>query len=156
MDQNSAGDQPFGGVFLPGQRSRIRLLVLVHSICLFKMYTGSTASAHFDPWVTPARIGMPNHFRKKLSQYQRAIEDLVVDINDPYRISTIESTALARRIEKTNMAFYRFKPDCGRDKRAVTALTAQLGLGVPDHNLSADADGLSSIQVHPEGVRQRY
>ena len=99
---------------------------------------------------------MPNDFRERLSQYQRAIGDLVVDIDDPYRISTIESTAFARRIEKTNMAFYRFKPDYGRDKRAVTALTAQLDLGVPDHNLSADADGLSPIQVHPEGVRQRY
>ncbi len=99
---------------------------------------------------------MPNHFRERLSQYQRAIGDLVVDIDDPYRISTRESAALARRIEKTNMAIYRFKPDYGRDRRAVTALTAQLGLGVPDHNLSADADGLSPIQVHPEGVRQRY
>ena len=99
---------------------------------------------------------MPNHFRERLSQYQRAIGDLVVDIDDPYRISTIESTALARRIEKTNMAIYRFKPDYGQDRRAVTALTAQLGLGIPDHNLSADADGLSPIQAHPEGVRQRY
>ena len=120
------------------------------------MYTGSIASALSGTRLTPARIGMPNHFRERLSQYQRAIGDLVVDIDDPYRISTIESTALARRIEKTNMAIYRFKPDYGRDRRAVTALTAQLGLGVPDHNLSADADGLSPIQAHPEGVRQRY
>ena len=42
------------------------------------------------------------------------------------------------------------------DRSAVTTLTAQLGLGDPDQNLCADADGLSPIQVHPEGVRQRY
>jgi len=99
---------------------------------------------------------MPNHFGERLSQYQRAIGDLVVDIDDPYRISTIESTALSRRIEKTNMAIYRFGLDYGRDRSAVTALTAQLGLGAPDQNLCADADGLSPIQVHHEGVRQRY
>ena len=99
---------------------------------------------------------MPNHFGERLSQYQRAIENLVVDINDPYQISTIERTALVRRIEKTNMVIYRFAPDYGQDRSAVTALTAQLGLGDPDQNLCADADGLSSIQVHPEGVRQRY
>ena len=120
------------------------------------MYTGANASALFETRLTPARIGTPNHWGHRLSQYQRAIEDLVVDIVDPYRISNIESTALARRIQKTNMAIYRFRPDYGRDRSAVTALTAQLGLGVPDHNLCADADGLSPIQVHPEGVRQRY
>lgn len=95
--ENSTGDQPFGGVFQPGLRSRIRLLGSVHSIRLIKMYTGITASALFDTRVTPARIDMPSHFRERLGQYQRAIENLVVDINDPYRISTIEHTALARR-----------------------------------------------------------
>ena len=155
-DENSTGDQPFGGVFRPGLRSRIRVFGLVHSIRLFKMYPGSTASALFETRVTPAWIDMPNHFGERLSQYQRAIENLVVDINDPYRISTIERTALARRIEKTNMVIYRFGPDYGQDRSAVTALTAQLGLGDPDQNLCADADGLSSIQVHPEGIQQRY
>ena len=99
---------------------------------------------------------MPNHFRERLGQYQRAIENLVVDINDPYRISTIEHTSLARRIEKTNMVIYRFGPDYAEDRSAVKTLTTQLGLGDPDQNLCADADGLSPIQVHPEGVRQRY
>ena len=120
------------------------------------MYTGSIASALSGTRLTPARIDMPNHFGERLSQYQRTIENLVVDINDPYRISTIERTARARRIEKTNMVIYRFGPDYGQDRSAVTVLTAQLGLGDPDQNLCADADGLSSIQVHPEGVRQRY
>tara|TARA_A100001388_G_C28741104_1_gene486933 strand:- start:193 stop:1323 length:1131 start_codon:yes stop_codon:yes gene_type:complete len=153
--ENSTGDQPFGGVFRPGLHSRIRLLGLDHSI-FFNMYVGSTASALFETRVTPARIDMPNYLGERLSQYQRAIENLVVDINDPYRISTIERTALARRIEKTNMVIYRFRPDYAQDRSAVTALMSQLSLGDPDQNLCADADGLSSIQVHPEGVRQRY
>ena len=120
------------------------------------MYAGSTASPLFETRLTPKRIGVSDHWADRLSQYRHTIEDLVVDIVDPYRISTIENTALARRIEKTNMAIYRFGPDYGQDRSAVTALTAQLGLGAPDQNLCADADGLSSIQVHPEGVRQRY
>jgi len=120
------------------------------------MYAGSAASPLFETRLTPNRIGVSDHWADRLSQYRYTIEDLVVDIVDPYRISTIENTALARRIEKTNMAIYRLGPDYGPDRSAVTALTAQLGLGAPDQNLCADADGLSSIQVHPEDVRQRY
>jgi len=120
------------------------------------MDAGNTASPLFGTRIAPAGIGTPDHWKDRLTQYRRTIEDLVVDIVDPYRISNIESTALARRIEKTNMAIYRLGQDYGADRSAVTALTAQLGLGAPDQNLCADADGLSPIQVHPDGVRQRY
>ncbi len=99
---------------------------------------------------------MPDHWKDRLTQYRETIKDLVVDIADPYQISNAERAALAIRIEKANMAIYRFRPDCAGAREAITALANQLGLGAPDHNLCADADGLSPIQVHPDGVRQRY
>ena len=120
------------------------------------MYAGNTASPLFETRVGPAGIGMPHHWKDRLTQYRETIENLVVDIGDPYQISNAERAALATRIEKANMAIYRFKSDFGRDRNAVTALTAQLGLGAPNHNLCADADGLSPIKVHTDSVRQRY
>ena len=54
------------------------------------------------------------------------------------------------------MAIYRCQSPGNVDPDTLTALAAQLGLGTPDRNLCADADGLSRIQVEKIATHQRY
>ena len=101
-------------------------------------------------------IAATARWQERLIRYRQTIDDLVVDIANPYQISTAERAALARRIKHANMAIYRCQSPSNIDSDTLTAVAAQLGLGIPDQNLCADADGLSKIQVEKVNAHQRY
>jgi alpha-ketoglutarate-dependent taurine dioxygenase len=82
----------------------------------------------------------------KLATRARCIDDLIVDVDDPARLSSAERAALLRRCARWNMALYR-SPRRDADKALVRAVGAQLGLVRLDANWLADEDGLSSITV---------
>jgi len=97
-----------------------------------------------------------HRWQERLARYRQTIDDLTVDIANPYQISTDERAALAVRIRHTNMAIYRCEHPSEPSADAVLALATQLGLGRPDRNLSADHYGLSKIQVEEGSPHQRY
>lgn len=74
------------------------------------------------------------------------VEDLVVDVADPRRLSPAERAALLRRCSRSNMAIYR-SPITTADKNLPRTLAQQLGLTRLDANWLADEDGISPITV---------
>jgi alpha-ketoglutarate-dependent taurine dioxygenase len=91
----------------------------------------------------------------KLQQQPRGVDDLIVDVADPRRLSAAERAALLQRIRQTNMALYR-SPVTAPDKSLPRLLGAQLGLHRLDGNWLADEDGISRITVASgQGLQDR-
>ncbi len=85
----------------------------------------------------------------KLATHPRRVEDLIVDVGDPRRLTTAERAALLDRCGRANMVVYR-SPVTVEDKELPRLLGAQLGLHQLDANWLADEDGISSIAVAQE------
>ena len=88
----------------------------------------------------------------KLAAHPRRMEDLIVDVVDPRRLTTVERAALLDRCGRANMVVYRSRVTV-EDKELPRLLGAQLGLHRLDANWLADEDGISSIAVAPEEGR---
>ena len=82
----------------------------------------------------------------KLQQKPRSVDDLIVDLADPRRLSAPERAALLQRIHRASVALYR-SPVTAPDKNLPRQLGAQLGLHRLDANWLADEDGISRITV---------
>ncbi len=82
----------------------------------------------------------------KLAAHPRRVEDLVVDVADPFALTPRERAALLDRIARANMAVYRAPPSAV-DASLPRALGRQLGLLRLDANWLADDDGISRIAV---------
>jgi len=88
----------------------------------------------------------------KLATAPRTVDDLIVDVANPWALTQEERLALLDRIARANMAVYRAPP--GTDDAALpVALGRQLGLVRLDANWLADDDGVSRIAVseHSDG-----
>ncbi|MDP6313506.1 MAG: hypothetical protein QGF76_04445, partial [Arenicellales bacterium] len=63
----------------------------------------------------PAHTGIPpfapgaveRSLDARIALYRKTVDDLVVDITDPARLSGAEHRALLERVARTNMAIYR-------------------------------------------------
>ena len=93
---------------------------------------------------------------RKLSGYAENIDQLIVEINDPFNLSTAEHQAISERISKSNMAVYISKTANNPDKRIASSIAAQFGLQSLDKNMGADDDGITSLQVSDIEGRERY
>jgi hypothetical protein len=89
----------------------------------------------------------------KLAVRPRGIDELIVDVTEPCRLSERERLALLQRCDRANMAIYR-SPRCEADPELPRSLGRQLGLQRLDANWLAEEDGLSRIEVEP--ARQRF
>lgn len=81
----------------------------------------------------------------KLAGYPRKVDELVVPLADPRRLSASEFDALAGRCARANMAVYDASHLPAADKSLPHQLARQLGLVHLEGNYLADEDGLSSI-----------
>jgi len=88
---------------------------------------------------------------RKLEGYPTRIEDLVVEVNDPRRLSRAEQAAIHRLCRKTNMAIYAGPTGTDPDKGIPKRLGEQFGLSTLDRNMGADDDGITALRV-VEGV----
>ncbi|MEO5339120.1 MAG: TauD/TfdA family dioxygenase [Magnetococcus sp. MYC-9] len=83
--------------------------------------------------------------RDKLARYPIGVEALLVEIRDPWAMTSQEIAQLLHHCACHNMAFFRLaNPDAGQGN-PLPAITAQLGLRDLDHNLGADDEGLSAL-----------
>ncbi len=93
---------------------------------------------------------------QKLDDYPRSAQELVVEINDPRKLSAAEYQEILRICAKTNMVIYACRHGDTLDKDALRRLGAQFGLMRLDGNLYADEDSISSLRVMAEGRQQEY
>ncbi len=93
---------------------------------------------------------------RKLGEYPARLEDLIVEIRDPRRLTAVEAEALQARCRRANMAIYASPSGDDPDKEIPRLLGAQLGLMRLDHNLGADEDAITSLTVRSDVLRQDY
>lgn len=93
---------------------------------------------------------------RKLENYPSSLSDLVVQINDPRKLTQPEHDAILTLCRKANMALYS-SPLGNVDNKDITRqLGYQFGLNRLDHNMLAEDDGITSLSVHAEGEHQHY
>lgn len=92
----------------------------------------------------------------KLRDYPRQAADLVVEVADPRALTAAEHAEIVRLCRKANMAVYASRLGATADKDIPCRLGEQLGLTHLDHNLLADDDAVTSLQVVSEKGRRGY
>ena len=84
---------------------------------------------------------------RKLDGYPTGIEDLVVEVSDPRKLTAAEFDAIHTRCCRTNMAIYAGPTGGDPDKAIPRSLGAQFGLTELDCNMGADDDGVTALKV---------
>ena len=94
---------------------------------------------------------------RKLHTYPDNINQLIVTIQNPYKLTIAERNKLLGICQKTNLVIYRIvNKTSGNNKDSVLALAMQLELRHMDDNLCADQNRISSIQVTDEELKGAY
>lgn len=110
-------------------------------------------AAHFDLGNAAAYAAWRG---RKLAAHPRRLDDLVVEVADPRRLTFAEREALLARCAVANMALYASRTGSDADKDIPRRLGRQLGLVNLDANLLADDDGISPLAVAPAGSRTEF
>lgn len=111
---------------------------------------------HNNPFILENEDAYLTWRDKKLANYPKKLADLIVTIQDPFRLTEQERSALLARCRKANMVIYQIENQL-TSKAALKALSAQLGLTEIDRTLSCeDEEGISALQVVTEGRSVEY
>jgi len=120
----------------------------------------STPHQQTQPVFSPFSLDNDDLYKRwaesKLRDYPADIGDLVVEIDDPRRLSDSEFVALQQRCRKTNMALYASKTGTDPDPEIPLSIARRFNLVGLNKNWLADETGLTSLTVRDEGVRQHY
>ncbi|MCB1877558.1 MAG: TauD/TfdA family dioxygenase [Chromatiales bacterium] len=92
---------------------------------------------------------------EKLRAYPEDPSALFVDLPTDSPSNRHAIDRMRSCIAKTNMAFYR-RPDLSENKIDLLRITAALGLNRLDHNICADDDAVTSLEVKMDGRHQGY
>lgn len=115
---------------------------------------------HFNSRNTPFSLSNNIAYREwrewKLKWAAQGIEELIVEINDPRKLSDREYTALLRCIHYNNMVIYAGNTASDPDKSIPKAVAERFGLRQLNHNWLADDDGLTSLTVNDDGEHPHY
>jgi hypothetical protein len=90
-----------------------------------------------------------------MDDYPQDLEDIIVEINDPRKLSTAEYKVIRDLVKKTNMAIYAGKTGDDPDTAIPEKLAQQFGLVLPDENKGAD-DGITALRVVSDDWRGQY
>jgi len=93
---------------------------------------------------------------QKLSSYPQHVEDLLVKISDPTRLSSDEFSALININRKTNAVIYQLPLKEAADKDNIKHIGKQLGLLNLDKNLCAGEDSISVLTVKNDEKASKY
>ena len=91
---------------------------------------------------------------RKLADAPARLDDLIVEIGDPRRLTPSEHAAILDRCRRANMAIYAGTSGDDPDKAIPALLGAAFGLHRLDHNRGADEDAITSLKVQTD-VRHR-
>jgi alpha-ketoglutarate-dependent taurine dioxygenase len=112
-----------------------------------------SVAAHFDLGNAAAYAAWRE---RKLAAHPRTLDELVVEIADPRRLTLAEREALLARCAVANMALYFSHSGEDPDKDIPRLLGRQLGLVHLDANRLADDDGISPLAVARAGMRTEF
>ena len=93
---------------------------------------------------------------RKLSQMPSSIDEYMVPVNDPVRLTEGEHDAIHDLLARTNMAIFVADPDEARNKTIPVNISSQFGMQRLDHNMGADHDGVSELTVRDGQWRGGY
>ena len=94
---------------------------------------------------------------RKLAAFPAAIDELLVTIDDPHRLSVAERDAILDACARANMAVYTLRNESDApDKQILADLGAQLDLCELDRNMYADDEGISALQVSAQRRQYEY
>jgi len=91
----------------------------------------------------------------KIAHIAPSLEELIVNITDPYRLTADEKAEVVERCAQFNMAIYQLLDLKSQDKSLVHALGKQFEMVNLDANLRSDEDSVSSLEVR-EQVGNKY
>nr|WP_207173746.1 TauD/TfdA family dioxygenase [Halochromatium glycolicum] len=86
----------------------------------------------------------------KLAAAPTELSALVVEVEDPRRLTPAQHDAILERCQRANMAIYVGKTGDDPDKAIPTALGSAFGLHRLDHNRGADEDAITSLTVQTD------
>ncbi len=92
----------------------------------------------------------------KLKDYPESLGELVVELNDPRKLSAAEHQKLLDLCQKTNMVLYAGNTGDDPDPEIPLSMGRAFKLQDLDHNWLADKSGLTSLTVVADGARQNY
>ena len=93
---------------------------------------------------------------QKLAAYPHDASSLIVDIDDPRRLSDPEKDMMSILFKSANMLIYNSSLGSVEDKNIPRTLGDQLGLSHLDPNMLADDDGVTSLSVVPGKLKRGY
>ena len=93
---------------------------------------------------------------QKLSQMPTSIDEYMVPVKDPVRLSADEYNAVHDLLQRSNMAIFVADPDEARNKTIPVNISSQFGMHRLDHNMGADHDGVSELTVRSGQWRGGY
>ena len=91
----------------------------------------------------------------KMDDYPQEIEDIIVEVDDPRKLTAAEYKVIRDLVKKTNMAIYTGNTGDDPDKEIPVKLAQQFGLSSPDENMGAD-DGFTALIVAADEWRGEY
>jgi hypothetical protein len=92
----------------------------------------------------------------KLAAHPACLDDLVVEVRDPRRLTEAEHAAILDRCRRANMAVYVGATGDDPDKLIPRRLGEQFGLVRLDHNPGADEDAISAITIQSDALHRGY
>jgi len=109
---------------------------------------------------TPFDLNNDDFYRQwrdiKLTGYPQTLGELVVELNDPRKLTESEHQKLLSLCQKTNMAVYAGKTGDDPDPEIPLLMGRAFKLLELDHNWLADKTGLTSLKVVNDGARQNF
>jgi hypothetical protein len=92
----------------------------------------------------------------KLAAAPRSLDELIVEIGDPRRLTEAEHGAILERCARANMAIYVGRTGDDPDKSIPALLGERFGLRRLDHNRGADEDAITSLMVQDDARHAGY
>jgi len=93
---------------------------------------------------------------QKLAEAPKQLDELMVEIRDPPRLTVSERSAILERCRCANMALYVTALGEEPDKSIPRRIGEQLGLRQLDQNPGADEDAITSLSVRSDASHSSY
>jgi hypothetical protein len=93
---------------------------------------------------------------QKLATAPTELEELIIEVRDPRRLTTTERAGILERCRRANMALYAGTTGDDPDKSIPAGLGEQFGLSRLDHNRGADQDAITSLKVQADAGHRDY
>jgi len=92
----------------------------------------------------------------KFTTLPPSLEAIIVEIKDLSRPSESEKSALSACVRDCNMAVYASHQTQPEDKTVIRKLGLEFGLQRLDHNMGADDEGITELEVKTNASHKRY